>query len=401
LRAAVVVDLDSVSQVDGILGYTAGDMVLALAGERLREALRPEDDVGVVGRGQFACLLGAIASDSHAVLAVHKIMRVLSDSFEVGEREIALTPRIGVAFARDRALDAEQLMRRANAAMQEARKHREGFRVYEREDAGLPALRFDLQADLAKAIEDNELFLCYQPQLDLNRDAIVGAEALLRWNHRTKGFVAPDKLISLADQAGLASNLGLWIVNTALRQCSEYRREGLDIGVSVNMFSGVLRDADFVELLGQAINLWAVPSECVSLEIGNIADIVENSQAIDTLNRLRFLGVRLVIDDFGASASPVSSLLTLPVDDVKIHRVFMAGLTQRESHQQVVRSLIDLAHNAGLRAIAVGVENAETSARLQGFGCDLIQGEWIAPGLPFDQFLAAVRGFHRGRAREA
>lgn len=398
LLAALIIDLDSVSQVDGVLGYSAGDMVLALAGERLRGALRPQDDVGIVGRGQFACVLAAVTSDTHAVLAVHKVIRVLGEPFQVGERDIVLTPRIGVAFARDRTLDADQLMRRASAAMQEARRDRESFRIYEREHSGLPALRFDLQTDLAKAIEDNELFLCYQPQLDLGSGAIVGAEALLRWNHRTKGFIAPDKLIFLAEQTGIASNLALWVINTALRQCAEYRRQGLEIGVGMNILATTLREPDFVELLEQAVNLWGVPIESVSLEISNIAEINESAQAIDTLNRLRFLGLKLAIDDFGSSTSPLSSLLDLQFDGVKIDRAFMPGLAQRESRQQIVRSLIDLAHNVGLRTTAVGVEDEETCERLRAYGCNFIQGELVAPALPFDEFVAAVNAYRGSHA---
>ncbi|HEX7812788.1 MAG TPA: bifunctional diguanylate cyclase/phosphodiesterase [Burkholderiales bacterium] len=389
--AVVMCNLDSISQVDSALGYEAGDRILTLAAKRVQEVLRPSDVAGSIGRGRFACILAGLQSEAIASLAADKLVRAFEEPFDVVGGHLRITPQVGLAFLTEQAADASELLRCANMAMLEAARRGEKYRVFEWSDQELPALQFRLQTDLAQAIEESELSLIYQPQLDLHSNAIVAAEALLRWKHPREGPVSPVEILYVAERSGLMSRLTDWIAGTALRHCADCRRQGLDIGVGVNVSALAFADADIADMLDRALTLWDVPADRVVVELNESIGMTQALNSIGTLERLKELGVSLAADGFGMEQSSMMRLRELPLDEVKIGRSFVTDMLRGKANTAIVRSMIDLAHALDMRVVAGGVEDAKTCEALRRGGCDLIQGSLVSLPLSPDDLIAFVR----------
>lgn len=394
--AGLVVAFEGLAELDGVLGYAAVDELMHQAGERLVEALHETDLVGYTGRHQLGCLLDALPGESHAVLAAHKILRTLAAPFRLGERRLVVAPRLGVAVSDHLARDAGELLRRANTAMRQARREREPLKVYAQDADELMLLGLDLWGDLGRAIEESELYLVYQPQLVLATGKIEGAEALLRWTHPQRGPIRPDIMVHVAEGTELISKLTLWVFNTALRQCAEYRRAGLDVGVSINFSAGNLREPDLVDLVAQGLDLWGVPAERIVIELTETAVMEEHRGSLEALNRFKEMGLGIAMDDFGTGYSSMARLRELPLDELKIDISFIRHLAAKPAHERIVDSMIGLSHKLGMRVVAEGVEDAVTRERLRALGCDMIQGYLIGRPMAFPDFVAAVSAHNRG-----
>ena len=215
-------------------------------------------------------------------------------------------------------------------------------------------MQFDLQGDLKKAIESNDLFMCYQPQVDLRSGQVFGAEALLRWKHPVRGMIPPDKLVQVAERTGLITSLTTGVFNTALRQCAEYRAQGLDLGISINFSAANLRDAELVELVQQAIGLWDVPSERIVIELTETAVMDEQPSSLDALMRIKKLGVLLSMDDFGTGYSSMGRLRDLPLDELNIDMSFVRTMLARPANERIVHSMVGIGKSLGLKVLAEG-----------------------------------------------
>ncbi len=300
-----------------------------------------------------------------------------------------LSARIGIAYA-EVDCDADELLRQAATAAADAAARHDTMVIYDGNTDPLALLQFDLQADLKQAIENNDLFLCYQPKLYVASHRIISAEALLRWNHPRKGMIPPDRLVQVAERTNLISSLTQWVMNTALRECAEYRRRGLDIGVSINFSAHNLREKEIVGLVGQALQLWPVPVEHIVIELTETAVMDDQPRARNALLEMKLLGVELSMDDFGTGYSSMSRLRDLPLDELKIDMSFVRNMLKAPAHERIVESMVSLAHGLDLRVVAEGVEDRETFARLKAMGCDVIQGYLIGKPMPLDEFVRAV-----------
>lgn len=384
----IVLGLECLNRIDGIWGYHAGDQLIREVGACLKEGLREVDVVGHIGRGGFGCILPAITSPAHAILAAHKILRVLEKPFElVPGQQIYLMPRLGIALFPDHGRDAEVLLRHGNVAMHEAQRSGENFALYQPEFDQLTQMQFELHSDLRKAIQNNELMLYYQPQLSLESGRISGVEALLRWNSSKRGFVPPDKIVAIAENTGLISALTMWVINAALRQSAEFHRKGLDLTMAINFSAHNLREADLVELFERALKTWDVPASRIVIELTESAMMEEHPRAMETLDRLKALGVALSMDDFGTGYSAMSRLRNLPLSDLKIDLLFVQNMLTSAPDEKIVRSMVGLAQNLGLKIVAEGVEDKETLEHLRALGCDKIQGYYTGRPLPEAELL--------------
>jgi len=388
--ALVMINLEAVSQVDGALGYETGDRILTLAASRIQEVLRPTDVAGSIGRGRFACVLAHLQGEAIASLAAGKLARAFDEPFDVIGGHLRITPQVGLAFLTEQAADASELLRCASMAMLEAARRGEEYRVFEWSDQELPALQFRLQTDLAEAIEKSELSLVYQPQLDLQSNTVTAAEALLRWGHPHEGPVSPVEILYVAERSGMMSRLTDWIASTALRHCADWRRQGLDIGVGINVCALAFPDGDIADMLERALSLWDVPANRVVVELHESISMTRALSSIDVLERLNELGVSLAADGFGMEQSSMMRLRELPLDEVKIGRSFVTDMLRRKSNAAIVRSMIDLAHALDMRVVAGGVEDPETGTALRLGGCDLIQGSQVSLPLSPHELLAFV-----------
>jgi EAL domain-containing protein (putative c-di-GMP-specific phosphodiesterase class I) len=350
--------------------------------------LRSADFAGWIGREQLACALIQLPSDALVALAAEKLLRSLDESFDLAGRPLHLMPHVGVGFLAPDVEGASDLLRRANIAMQESRRRNTKYRAFDSADRALLALQFDLQTELEEAIEKNELHLCYRPQMDLDEDSITGAEALLRWDHANKGPIAPVEIISAAERAGLTSRLTDWMISTALRECAEMRRQGLAIGMSVNVSAVVFRDAGLDEMVSRALALWDVPPESVVIELGESIGVEPAVQAVDVLDKLRKMGLQLSAGGFGMGQSSMMRLRELPFSEMKISRSFVTDMLLGEENELIVRAMIDLGLSLDLRVVADGVNDAETCDALRFFGCDSIQGDFVSPPVSMENLIS-------------
>ncbi len=393
--ALLMVEVDQLATLDSSLGFLVTDALLRDIGTRLAGALRPTDVVGHIGRLRFACLLDSLPSQSHAILAANKILRSLAEPFRVAGRVFFLNTYVGIGLNGAGCDTGDELLRRGANAVKEGRLHHEPYNVYREREDKLALLHFDLQGDLKQAIESNDLFLCYQPKLDLSSGHIKGAEALLRWRHPEKGMIPAGRLIEVAEETGLISNVTQWVINTALRECADYRRRGLNVGISINFSAHNLREREFVALVGQAVRLWEVPTDQIIIELTETAVMDDQPHAKDALQELKDIGVRLSMDDFGSGYSSMARLRDLSLDELKIDMSFVRNMLKAPVHERMVQSMINLAHGLDLSVVAEGVEDAVTMERLRAMGCDTIQGYLIGKPAPLAEFIELVKSFGR------
>ncbi len=384
--AVIVLNLEGLPELDGVLGHTEVDEILVELVQQLRDALNTNDLVGPTGRYQISCLLTDLLTSNHAILAAHKILRTFTPPLLFNSRNIALLPRIGVAVNNSNE-NLKQLMSNASTAIHQAKINRESIQLFDETEKDLLLSGIDIWTELDHAIETGDLHLVYQPQLLMNTGNIKSTEALLRWNHPTRGMIPPDKLIAAAEGTELITKLTLWVFNTALRQCAEYRKAGLNAGVSINLSADDLCDTELVDSFEQLLDIWRVPPDEIMVELTETAVMEYHPGSLETLHALKEIGVKLAMDDFGTGYSSMERLLRLPLDELKIDMVFIKDMLTQPSYERIVDSMINMGHQLGLHVIAEGVEDIATFERLQTLGCDTVQGYLIGKGVPYEELI--------------
>jgi len=377
--------LDCVYRIDALFGYRAGDAVCAKSLSHLKTILKEEDQVFRIGRSVIACLLPTLSNETQAVLAAHKIIRTLGGQLALDQYSVHSEPYVGVAMFPAHGQDADVLLQRASSALREARMRKEPVFVYSNEADTATQLQLQLQTDLRHALDENALTLNHQPQTDLRSGRVVGLEALSRWHSPLLGTVSPAIFIPAAEAAGLMRRLTRHVLNVALREFQALRDAAEDISISINLSAHDLIQAELPALLTQALSTWGVAPERVVMEITETAIMDDQRARATTLEHLKEIGVQLAIDDFGTGYSSLARLKHLPVDELKIDVSFIRHMLHDTRDENIVRSIIDLAHHLDLRVVAEGVEDAATLQRLTEMGCDVAQGYYLSPPLPLEQ----------------
>jgi len=382
ILAVLVINLNNaITKVDGILGYHAGDELLQEVGSRLKSILRGRDISGFISRNELACILPSITSEGYVILAAHKILRTLGEPFILAGRHVFINARLGISHCPELGKDAGNLLKQANTAMREAKRANSTYIIYQVQHDLISHSQFEIHADLSGAIHNNELFLCYQPQLDLRTGQISGTEALVRWNNAAKDSISPSFIVSVAENTGLISALTGWVFNAALRQQSRFRQAGLDLSVSVNFSARNLAEPELPEFVTQVLKTWDVPADKVIIEITEHTMIQDEKRSLAALSKLKDIGMKLSLDDFGTGYAPMSYLRKLPIDEIKVGISFVKDMLKIKDDERIVRSIIALGHNFDLEVIAEGVENKETMEKLESLGCDKVQGNYISPAV--------------------
>jgi diguanylate cyclase (GGDEF)-like protein len=399
--AMLLIDLDRFKEVNDTLGHDYGDALLVEVAERLGAALRREDTLARFGGDEFAVLVAG-APDRAAVIEVAaRLQEALRRPFALRGVAVELEASIGVALYPEHGTTAGRLLQRADVAMYEAKRGGHGIVTYTAERDPYSADRLGLLAELRRAIEHDELVLHYQPKVSLRTGELTGVEALVRWQHPVRGLLGPDEFIPLAERTGAVADLTRWVVDHALAQCAAWRERGIDLPVAVNLAAANIVDVTLPEAIGALLERYDVPAERLECEISEHTVMADPSRAGAVLVGLRELGVGLSLDDFGTGHSSLSYLKRLPLDEVKIDRSFVAGMTEDENDAVIVRSTIDLARNLGLRVVAEGVETAEIMDALRELRCDIAQGYHISRPLPAGELdLQALSVSLRGPARK-
>lgn len=379
--ALMVMDLDRFKEINDTVGHQAGDSLLQQVGLRLQAAARKVDTVARLGGDEFGVLLPGM-DRAAAELAAVRFLKAFEAPFRIGEIALNVQPSIGTSFFPQHGADRHALMRCADIAMYLAKESATGYSVYTPERDSYSTERLALMADLHRAIDDHQLFLVYQPKVNIQTGAIIGVEALARWQHPKSGLIPPDQFIALAERSGFIKPLTMWGLEAALTQSRRWGMEGIEVPISVNLSARTLHDSRFPNRVEDLLETHGVAAEQLELEITESVIMVDPARALDILTRLNCMGISLSIDDFGTGYSSLSYLKKLPVKAVKIDKSFVMHMTQDQNDAQIVRSTIDLAHNLGLKVIAEGVENQEVWNRLLALGCDEAQGYHMSRPLP-------------------
>jgi diguanylate cyclase (GGDEF)-like protein/PAS domain S-box-containing protein len=384
--AVLFLDLDHFKVVNDSLGHAMGDQLLIAAADRLKEALRQGGDtVARFGGDEFVILCEDLTSEDDARSIADRVNELLAEPFLLGEHEVYVAASTGIAFT-EGAAEATDLLRDADAAMYQAKEHgRDRYEVFDRQMRAEAVDRLSIESYLRRAIQHRELRIHYQPKVDLRTGAIVGTEALVRWEHPDRGLLLPGEFIRVAEETGLIVPIGRWVLEQAVRQAQRWQAEipGLPpLYICVNLSRRQLGHPSLVDEVAAVLDETGIDPGLVDLEITESVLMDDVELAHRALSNLHDLGVKLVVDDFGTGYSSLSYLQRFPVDLLKIDRSFVAGLGTNKGDTAIVTAVLSLAHALGMQAIAEGVETADQLAELRALGCDMAQGFYLARPQP-------------------
>ena len=400
--AIMFVDLDNFKRVNDTLGHTCGDELLRTAGDRLTKSLRgydgvaraqPEHAIARLGGDEFIVMVSDIERASDVAAIAQRLVHTLSEPMVLQGTEVFVGGSVGVAMFPDDGRDIDTLLKNADTAMYRAKEQGRGaFQFY---DASMNARALDrlmMETRLRRALERDEFVLHYQPRVDVPTGRIVGAEALIRWQHPERGLLPPAEFIPLVEDAGLVIPIGEWAIDVACRQSAAWSACGLGvIPVAVNLASTHLRERALPALVARAIRDHGLPPNCLEIEVTEsilLADSAVSGEIADELNRM---GVRLSIDDFGTGYSSLSYLKRLPIASLKIDRSFVRDLVTDPDDEAIVSAIIALAHSLKLKVVAEGVETEAQLAMLKARRCDEYQGYLTSRPVDASEFERVVR----------
>jgi len=388
----LLLDLDAFKSINDTQGHTAGDKVLITVAERIRNAVRSTDVVARLGGDEFAIVMPATGADQAAVVG-QRILAALKEPIELPDRSIRCAASLGLSVG-DAGQGPEEMLMQADVAMYASKA--EGLNRLHFFEPGLllvRRLRSQLVDDLRSALKGEGLVLHYQPVVELATGRVEGVEALIRWNHPTRGRIMPDEFIPLAEEAGLISELGRWVLTTAVEQLRQWVDEdAVDsrFSVRINISATDLQSLQFIEDVRGVLKETGVRPEQVVLELTEMAIVKGNDLDRYSLGGLRGLGVGIEIDDFGTGYSSISYLRRLPVDRVKVDRSLIVGLGTDPTQPALVAAVLQLVRACGLEAVWEGVETAEQAEHLRNLGCLSAQGYFFSRPLPAEDIPALV-----------
>lgn len=384
-RAALVaINLRRFRQLNIGLGHRAGDAVLALTWQRIREALRPDDLLCHIGNDEFAVVLTDLRSLQVAAFAVEKILARIAENMEIEGQTLAVSAVAGAAVFPDHADHRDALLAAADSALHFAVDRQLKYSIYDASTRSEDLRIARLRGDLRTALENGELLLHYQPQLDLQRGTLSGGEALARWHQPGTGWIRPDIFVAVAEKAGLIDTLTYWSLNVALREWFQDFPSAAAPPVSVNLSASLLHSPELVPMVEQAMNIWGASPGSLVLEVTESAMMADPDAALRTLNALHAMGITLSIDDFGTGYSSLAYLRKLPVSELKIDRSFVMQMAENRGDRKIVQSVIDLAHTLDMQVVAEGIEDERILDMLVAMGCDFGQGYYIARPMPVE-----------------
>jgi diguanylate cyclase (GGDEF)-like protein/PAS domain S-box-containing protein len=381
MDAAVLhIDIDNFGAVNEEFGHASGDELLMLIGSRLAAgAAGWPSTLARVGGDEFVLLCDGVRDATAAVTYAERLRESLSLPFRLESQEVVVTASVGVALSPG---DTTDLMRVAGIAMHQAKQHgRNRVMIY---DASLDVAqrhRLTLQSELRHALEHDELEVWYQPMIDLHTDRVAGVEALVRWNHPRRGLLGPEQFIDVAETSGLIRALGRQVLHHACADGHRWQELGCHLRISVNAATAQLNSPDFVSEIERALQEFELDPEQMTIEITETA-AMSIADSLDTLNRIRRLGVHLALDDFGTGYSSLSFLRELPIDAIKIDRAFISGLGNSKRDTAIVRGVISIATAVGHAVVAEGIETAAQASTLRQLGCRYAQGFLWSPPVP-------------------
>ncbi len=380
-------DLDRFKNINDTLGHEAGDCLLQQVAERLRNSLRAYDVVARWGGDEFTIMLPGLRSAEDITHIAERILKQLSAPFQVKDQELFVTASLGIALAPYDGRDGQTLLRNADAAMYQAKSRgRNNFQVYFEEINANARTQLNLETDLRKALDNHELFLCYQPQVDLATGEWIGLEALIRWQHPVLGLIPPNKFIPIAEETGLIESIGQWVLQEACTQYGRWRQRGFPaLRLAVNLSAQQFQRSSLARSIMQILKSTGFDPRYLELEVTESAAMHDVKYAIDILKKLSHAGIQIAMDDFGTGYSSLSVLKHFPLDTIKIDRSFVMDLVDSPSDAAIASTIIALAKGLNFKVLAEGIETVEQIAVLSKMGCDYAQGYWYSRPLTVEQ----------------
>jgi diguanylate cyclase (GGDEF)-like protein/PAS domain S-box-containing protein len=382
--AVVVLDLDGFKTINDSLGHSAGDQLLVAAAQRLQNQLRPGDTAARLGGDEFAVLLEDVTELDDVIPLAERLLEVFGEPFSIAAKQLSVSASVGVAL-NGPGDGPEELVRNADMAMYRAKAEGKScVRVFEPGMHDEALARLDLEAELRRALHVAQLVVHYQPTVRLGSGEVCGFEALVRWDHPTRGLLSPLEFIPLAEETGLIVELGRWVVREACAAASRWRSEypALDLGIAVNLSPRQLLDRKLIGDIAAALTTSGLDARALTIEITESGLLVDRDASIARLGELKALGVRIALDDFGTGYSSLSRLRDLPIDLLKIDKAFVDGVATNSESTGLVQAILRMADTLGLDTIAEGVEHPEQAEQLQRLGSEYVQGFLYSAPLP-------------------
>jgi diguanylate cyclase (GGDEF)-like protein len=399
IAAVLFLDLDNFKRINDTLGHRAGDHLLKLVSERLNGTIRSSDSlsrnrldkfqstVARQGGDEFTLILTEIRNPEDAAKVAHRLVSKLSEPYKLEGYEVFITVSIGIAIFPVDGEDIDSILMNADAAMYHAKKQgKNNFQFYRLTMNERAMERLNLENDLRKALERDELLLHFQPKVGIESGKVVGMEALIRWQHPEIGMVSPAEFIPMAEETGLIVPIGEWVLQAACAQINAWQAQGLaPIPVSVNISSQQFQHQELLITIGRLLESSGIPPERLMLEITESVIMQNTDSTFDILNTLTAMGLRLLIDDFGTGYSSLSYLKRLPVFAIKIDRSFINDIATNPDDAAIIKAIIAMAQNLKLKVVAEGVETEEQLAFLRDEQCDVMQGYLFSRPLPAEE----------------
>ncbi|KPK00460.1 MAG: hypothetical protein AMJ60_01220 [Desulfobacterales bacterium SG8_35] len=384
-----ILNLNRFKEINETLGHKSGDILLKQVAVRLSEVIHEPDTLARLDSDEFAVLQPNINDIADLNRAVALTTKALVRPFILEGLSLEVRGCVGAAMFPDHATTASNLLRNADMAMHVAKQDQLEYAIYSENLAEKRSTRrLTLMAELRQAIAQGDLQVYYQPKLNVATGKIAEAEALVRWQHKRHGMMQPDSFIHMAERSGLIKLLSAWVLNEALRQAAAWSADGIDIALSVNLSTQDLSSRDLPDIVSKLLTTHNIPPQRLILEITETSLMVNHEHALETLTRLAEMGVRSSIDDFGTGYSSLAYLKMLPAGELKIDKSFVFDMLENENDAVIVRAIIDLAHNLGLKVVGEGVETKALQDELIRLGCDFLQGYNICRPKNAEDFIA-------------
>ncbi|MCB5184197.1 EAL domain-containing protein [Methylobacillus gramineus] len=387
------VDIDNFKRVNDSLGHSAGDDLIRMVGQRLQRCVRDEDTVARVGGDEFVLVLKDQSMEVSLLIIMQRIQTEMLHPFLINDKQLTVTCSIGLAsFPRD-GIDAETLLANADSAMYQAKTTgRNNFQFYAKEMNSELEAELALEHDLWHALENEEFVLNYQPQIELSTGKIIGVEALIRWQHPTRGLIPPNQFIPMAEEDGLIVPIGKWVLETACRDSLRLQAEGIPpIRIAVNLSARQLGQPDFVDQLEDVLTTTGINAECLELEITESMIMHNVETNIEVLRKISAAGIQLSLDDFGTGYSSLAYLQQFPINRLKIDQSFIRNIATDNSYALISRAIIGLAHSLEIQVIAEGIETIEQLDFVKSNHCNEGQGYFFSKPLEFEFLRSLLR----------
>ena len=394
--ALIFLDLDHFKLINDTLGHNIGDELLIYVSKTLKQQIREADTLARLGGDEFIALLPNIKEIKDIEYIANKLLKALRGKHDIGSHQLYITTSIGIAIYPDNSKDMDELITNADTAMYDAKKDgRNNYKFYSKKMGNYVSKQMSLEQDLRIAIENkNELEIYYQPKIDTKEDFISGAEALIRWNHPTKGLLFPDTFIEIAESTGMILEMGSWIISQSIFQIQEWNKLGLTgLKIAINLSPRQFQDKDLIPLISSSLKKYQIDPVQLEFEVTETMAMTNIEATLRILHSLKELGVSIAIDDFGTGYSSLSYLKKFPVNILKIDRSFVMDMANNDEDKTIVNTIISMAHTLGFKTVAEGVENEEHIKLLKEMKCDQLQGYHYSRPIPKDEFTKFLENY--------